>query len=357
MDTDALSARRLIILWLTLCLAALFLTGCGSSEPAAPDEQVIIRTPRPTFTPTVAPAAAPAAPEDPAVPQSGGETGIAPAGAPAAAAPGNAAPPLAPATGRLREGGVFGRRSPDRNSDPLAFLEQGAEFDVIGRDGTGDWWQLCCLEDEVPIWVAEEFIETSGDVGSLPIRTGDEAIAVTSAPEQPTPTPLAPATEAPAAAQAPATATPAPVEIAATEMPTEMPTEAPAEAATAAPGFEFVLVGQEQFPEENNLVRIFLFVSNADATALPGYTLSVKKDGAILPVTVVSSDAAGYTWPVANPRQRFQNFKVEFPNLQAPGAWEVQLVDGGGSPKGPPALFTLAGGDTNREFYVRYERP
>jgi hypothetical protein len=350
MDTDALSARRLTILWLTFCLAALFLAGCGGNEPAAPDEQVIIRTPRPTFTPTVAPAAVPADTGVPAVPQTGGETGAAPANAPAAeAAPGNAAPPSAPATGRLREGGVFGRRSPDRNSDPLAFLEQGAEFDVIGRDGTGDWWQLCCLEDEVPIWVAEEFIETSGDVGSLPIRTGDEAIAVTPAQEQPTPAPPAAATEAPAAVQAPATATLAPAESAATE--------APAEAATAAPGFEFVLVGQEQFPEENNLVRIFLFVSDADATALPGYTLSVKKDGAILPVTVVSSDAAGYTWPVANPRQRFQNFKVEFPNLQAPGAWEVQLVDGGGSPKGPPALFTLAAGDMNREFYVRYERP
>ncbi len=351
MDTDALSARRLMILWLTLCLAALVLAGCGGNEPAAPDEQVIIRTPRPTFTPTVAPAAVLADIGVQAVPQTGGETGAASANAPATEVlPGNATPPLAPATGRLREGGVFGRRSPDRNSDPLAFLEQGAEFDVIGRDGTGDWWQLCCLEDEVPIWVAEEFIETSGDVGSLPIRTGDEAIAVTPPPAQPTPAPLAAVTDAPAAVQAPATAALAP--------PVEsVATEAPAEAATAAPGFEFVLVGQEQFPEENNLVRIFLFVSDVDATALPGYTLSVKKDGAILPVTVVSSDAAGYTWPVANPRQRFQNFKVEFPNLQAPGAWEVQLVDGSGSPKGPPALFTLAAGDTNREFYVRYERP
>ncbi len=206
----------------------------------------------------------------------------------------------------------------------------------------------------MPIWVAEEFIETSGDVGSLPIRTGDEAIAVIPAPAQPTPAPLAAATEAPAAVQAPATATPALAESAATEAPVEVP---PVEVPPVAPGFDFVLVGQEQFPEENNLVRIFLFVSDADAMALPGYTLSVKKDGAILPVTVVSSDAAGYTWPVANPRQRFQNFKVEFPNLQAPGAWEVQLVDGGGSPKGPPALFTLAAGDTNREFYVRYERP
>jgi hypothetical protein len=352
MDTDALSARRLLVLGLTICLAALVLAGCGGNEPAAPDEQVIIRTPRPTFTPTVAPAAAPDTPDTgvPAVPQTNGETGAAPANAPAgAAALASATPPLAPITGRLREGGVFGRRLPDRNSDPLAFLEQGAEFAVIGRDGTGDWWQLCCLEEEVPIWVAEEFIETSGNVGSLPIRTGDEAIAVTPAPEQPTPAPLAAATEVPAAVPAPATATPAPAESAATE--------APAEVATVSPGFEFVLVGQEQFPEGNNLVRIFLFVSDADATALPGYTLSVKKDGAVLPVTAVSSDAAGYTWPVANPRQRFQNFKVEFPNMQAPGAWEVQLVDGSGSGKGPAALFTLVAGDTNREFYVRYERP
>jgi hypothetical protein len=49
--------------------------------------------------------------------------------------------------------------------------------------------------------------------------------------------------------------------------------------------------------------------------------------------------------------------KVEFPGVQAAGTWEVQLVDGSGALAGPPAMFTLVGGDQNRELYVRYEKP
>jgi hypothetical protein len=49
--------------------------------------------------------------------------------------------------------------------------------------------------------------------------------------------------------------------------------------------------------------------------------------------------------------------KVEFPGIQPAGAWEIQLLDSGGAPAGPPATFTLIGGDQNRELYVRYEKP
>ena len=35
----------------------------------------------------------------------------------------------------------------------------------------------------------------------------------------------------------------------------------------------------------------------------------------------------------------------------------VQLLDGSGTPAGPPATFTLIGGEQNRELYVRYEKP
>jgi hypothetical protein len=134
------------------------------------------------------------------------------------------------------------------------------------------------------------------------------------------------------------------------------PTETPAPTEPPAPAFPFNLVAQEQFIETNNLVRIFAYVYQGN-TALPGYTLRVTKDGAELPVSGSSSDQAGFTWPVADPRQRFQNFKVEFPNVQSAGAWEVQLVDGSGAPAGPPAVFTLVADDQNRELYVRYEKP
>jgi hypothetical protein len=116
------------------------------------------------------------------------------------------------------------------------------------------------------------------------------------------------------------------------------------------------LVAQEQFVETNNLLRIFAYVYQGD-TALPGYTLRVTKDGAEMPASGTSSDQAGFTWPVANPRQRFQNMKVEFPNVQVAGTWEIQLLDSSGAAAGPPATFTLTANDENRELYVRYEKP
>jgi hypothetical protein len=134
------------------------------------------------------------------------------------------------------------------------------------------------------------------------------------------------------------------------------PTDTPAPTEPPAPAFPFNLVAQEQFIETNNLVRIFAYVYQGN-TALPGYTLRVTRDGAEMPVSGSSSDQAGFTWPVADPRQRFQNFKVEFPNVQPAGAWEVQLIDSSGAPAGPPAVFTLVANDQNRELYVRYEKP
>jgi hypothetical protein len=64
----------------------------------------------------------------------------------------------------------------------------------------------------------------------------------------------------------------------------------------------------------------------------------------------------GLTWPIADPRQRSQNFKVEFPGQSPAGVWEVQLVKDG-SLAGAPVQFTLEANDSNRELYVRYERP
>jgi hypothetical protein len=83
----------------------------------------------------------------------------------------------------------------------------------------------------------------------------------------------------------------------------------------------------------------------------------VSKDGVEVPVSAKSAANAGFTWPVANPRQRFQNMKVEFPNMQPGGVWEIQLIDGSGAKVGPPAVFNLEPGDPDRELYLRYEKP
>jgi hypothetical protein len=119
--------------------------------------------------------------------------------------------------------------------------------------------------------------------------------------------------------------------------------------------FTFNLINQEQFPE-TGLVRVFLYVY-AGTDALAGYSLRVTKDGSVLPVS--GSSFAGqpaFTWPFQDARQRYQNFKAEFPAVSPTGVWELQLVDSSGNLVGPAATFTLAENDPQQELYVRYER-
>jgi hypothetical protein len=262
---------------------------------------------------------------------------------------------------------VNARRRPDITSDNIIReMARGDELRIVGQSADDEWWFVCCVDDGTA-WVYYSYVDTSGNVDAVPITDSEagpvDATTVQAAQPAAVPTqaaaPAAPATAAPApVVQEPPTAAPEatepppPVEAAQPAAPADTPgpTEPP------APAFPFNLVAQEQFVESNDLVRIYLYVYQG-TTALPDYTLRVTKDGAEMPVSAKSGDAAGFTWPVADPRQRFQNMKVEFPGVQATGTWEVQLVDGSGAPAGPLATFTLIGGDQNRELYVRYEKP
>jgi hypothetical protein len=228
------------------------------------------------------------------------------------------------------------RRGPGLEYPPIKLGMRGDEFTIIGRSADDLWWQICCV-DELPAWVSKTYVEVDGAVDAIPVADPDAAVmegvilapTATSAPVAQNP-PAPPPADAPPAEAAP-------------------PVEAP------TPAFPFALAAQESFPENNDLVRIFLYVYQGES-ALPGYTLRVRKDGAELPVNGISADAAGLTWPTASPRQRFQNMKVEFPGINPGGTWEIQLIDGSGAPVGPVATFTLAATDTNRELYVRYEK-
>jgi hypothetical protein len=271
---------------------------------------------------------------------------------------------------------VNARKLPSITSDNIIReLARGDELRIIGQSADDEWWFVCCV-DNGTAWVYYSYVDTSGDVDAVPITDSaagpvdvNTVQAAQPAPAQvPAEPPAVPPTESPtvppAATATPVAEEPAAAVPAATEVPPAPaevaqpapPTETPAPTEPPAPAFPFELVAQEQFVETNDLVRIFLYVYQGN-TALPDYTLRVTKDGAEMPVNAKSSDAAGFTWPVADPRQRFQNMKIEFPGVQAAGTWEVQLLDGGGTPAGPPATFTLIGGEQNRELYVRYEKP
>jgi hypothetical protein len=307
-----------------LLLALLWiLTGCGlfaaSDEPDGP---LAIRTAQPTFTPTVAATAA--APVQPTAPLQEATP------APGAASPQDATRAKAVINGPL----VNARSGPGTDFDIIGEIERGEEFDIVGVSPDRAWWQICCFND-AQAWVTSEFVDTLGLVDSVPVVGGEATEAGTVADtEQVTEqaTGLANTPTADAAPAAPA---------------------APAATAVPAPAVNFDLETQEQFPE-TGVVRIFLY-AYAGNSALEGYSLSVTKDGAALPVEGASfGGQPAFTWPFQDPRQRFQNFKVEYPDTPAQGVWQVQLIDSTGATVGPPATFTLTSNDPEQELYVRY---
>jgi uncharacterized protein YraI len=300
-----LAPRQTIPLLLVSLIA---LSGCGLF--AAPEEEigpVVIRTGHPTFTPTV--------PPTPVPPQPSPTVQNATTAVPAANASVIGGSAKADINGPL----VNARSGPGTGFDVLAELARGEEFDIIGVSADGLWWQICCLVSGAQAWVTSEFVDTLGAVDSVPVIGGNTSAQA----------PSAPAAEA-TAPQADATATPVP-----------------------APVANFDLEIQEQFAE-TALVRIFLYVYSG-SSALEGYSLRVTKDGTDLPVSGTSfGGQPAFTFPFQDPRQRYQNYKVEFPDTPSQGVWQVQLVDDTGATVGPPALFTLTANDPQQELYVRY---
>ena len=334
--------KRIQVILPGIFALSLLAAGCFGGSQVNEEAAAPLRSPHPTFTPT------PSAPATPTPPSAGAPVEAA---APvAAAAPQDAAPLAQPADAAtaaeaalavVNEDLINIRRGPGLEYPPLKLGMRGDQFTIIGRSADDLWWQVCCVE-ELPAWISKTYVDADGPVDAIPVADPDAAAqegVILASTATPAPAQSQPAPEAPAEAP--------PVE--ATPQETAPPADTP------APAFPFALAAQESFPENNNLVRIFLYVYEGE-TALPDYTLRVTKDGAELPVTGASADAAGMTWPTASPRQRFQNLKIEFPGVNPGGVWEIQLMDSAGAPAGPPATFTMSATDTNRELYVRYEK-
>lgn len=344
--------KRNQLFLLTMITIGLLAAGCFGGSQVNEEVTAPLRSPHPTFTPTPA---TPATPTAPALAVAAAEASAAPAvdvasqasaTQPEAEAAPDAAPKAETALAVISEDLINIRRGPGLEYPPIKLGMRGDEFTIIGRSADDLWWQVCCVE-ELPAWISKTYIDADGPIDAIPVADPDAAaqedvvIAPTPLPapvEQSQPAPEVPAETAPEASPEEA----APEEAA-------PPSEPP------APAFPFTLATQESFPENNDLVRIFLYVYQGEE-ALPGYSLRVSKDGAAMPVNGVSSDASGMTWPTASPRQRFQNLKVEFPGVNPGGVWEIQLVDGSGAEVGPPATVTMSATDANRELYVRYEK-
>lgn len=302
-------ARPVLLLLLMLTMAA-----CGNPAGAPdPGGPITFRTPKPTFTPTAAALIVGPTPLAGAPSTGVGGTVATPVPQPVAA------PAAEPAKAVVNAPLVNARRGPGTDYDIVAGVERGAEFSIVGRNADGSWWQVCCFEG-ASAWIIADFVDTLGDVDAVPVVD-----------------PNNPGASSQTAAVAPA----------AESTPTPVP--------PPAPQASFDLKTFEQFPE-TGLVRVFLYVYSGNE-ALAGYALRVTRDGQEMPVSGLSfAGQPAFTWPFQDARQRYQNFKAEFPGEPSTGVWVVQLIDANGATVGPAATFTLRENDPQQELYVRYEQ-
>jgi len=199
-----------------LCLLALILSGCGSifgpaSEPTATPTRAYVAVP--TFTPTpetvaVAPTAMPTA--NPPTPTATIATPI----TPTVALTTTTSPIITPTTAPVEEARltitgetVNVRSGPATTFDAIGNAANGETFPILARNAQGDWWQICCINDQ-PGWV----------FGELATVANTERVAV--AADAPTPTPAAvavapttaPVADQPTPTSAPAAPAPPPVD-------------------------------------------------------------------------------------------------------------------------------------------------
>lgn len=293
----------------------LVLAGCGSDEPeVAP---LPTRTPRPTFTPTPIPAA-----PQPVVPVADTPT---PVPAPVEAAPAAEQPPTdtptpAPQTARavITNPVANLRAGPGTNYALAGSVERGSEFEIVGKNPAGDWWQLCCVNG-AQVWIAAFLVDTSGPV---------DGVAV--AADIPAPPPTVPP---------PPTNTPAPAQ----------PTNTPAPVFSVVKGENV-----EPRPNTNPIVSFFgMLCQNVcpHGGAASGYKLIVegphgRSEGAFI-------DTFSHGDP-GLPSQFFYNVKIEVPGAP-PGGYRAYVTDGGGNQVSEAWEYTVTG--NMRTFLPRWVAP
>jgi hypothetical protein len=206
------------------------------------------------------------------------------------------------------------------NLDPALTLAT-----IVGHDAERGLWLVCCQDNQL-IWLASQGGAAQDNTRSVPFAPAASAA-------------FAAREAVPTAGQNHGMA---------------------AEKAFALPAAPHVytLVQQRQYREQVT-PRIFLYVSKRTGPdqqeGVANLGLRVKKDGVDLTTAQrTHSGQADLTWPIADERQQLANLKLEFPHVDAPGLWEVQLIDGAGQAVGPVARFVFAPNEAHREIYLHY---
>lgn len=217
----------------------------------------------------------------------------------------------------------------------------GEAFDIIGKNQSGDWWQVCCVNGE-PVWI----------FGQLATVTNTENVPVAAAPA------------------APVAAAPAPVAAA----PTNTPEPAPADAPPAAPpasdpcagiggdGCKFKLTGGPAFAAngggELKLTLAFIHSGIDGGQPQGSYFVVVLKDGQNIgvPDSVRSFDPSVGFRDGPNGKYNYE-WKIgssDLPGGNIQGNYEIWVLDGNGERDSQTFTFSVPEG--SGEVFIRFDQ-
>ena len=60
------------------------------------------------------------------------------------------------------------RSGPGTDYEQLGELTQGAQLTLVARNDAGDWWQVCCFNDQ-PVWIAGELVALQGSADAVAV--------------------------------------------------------------------------------------------------------------------------------------------------------------------------------------------
>jgi hypothetical protein len=301
------SRIRLLILLIVL---AIVVTGCAGSlvsraPTVAPPRPT--KTLRPTFTatvvrPTVTPVPpTPVPPPPTATPQPASPTPIPPTPVPPTPTP------LPKATFTVSSPIANVRGGPGTSYSIVGRVNQGQQFEITGRNPTGDWWQF--NYNGRPAWIF-------GQMVSANVTASDVQVA-SNIPAPPTPRPTA----------RPAPTKPAP---------------------TAAPAYRFTVAGAEPRPNSNPLITVWCRVFTRDRKGYVAGTIRVTRGGTLAEKQFTNvenrADPGLPSEFVYN-----QNCKIELPD--SPGTYTAYLIEGGNQISDP--INFSASGET-RTFILTW---
>ncbi|HUW08898.1 MAG TPA: SH3 domain-containing protein, partial [Anaerolineae bacterium] len=178
--------------WIVPLIAVLVVLtlGCSLGQLVAGDPTPVpapTRTARATFTPTafVEPTDTPVPPTPTLPPAPPTETSVPPT--PTVPIPPTDTPvpptatPVPPPFILVTSDKVNVREGPGTAYGTVGQVTKGQQLDIVGKNGAGDWWQVCCVDGR-QVWVVGRLVEANGDLNTV-------QVAANIAPPPPTATP------------------------------------------------------------------------------------------------------------------------------------------------------------------------